>query len=78
MAGRRRLYRVIRARRSLALFVEPVPQRQEVADGERGLLSDAQVLGARPRVSPVDCQTDEEANIDWINEKGNGLNYSGI
>ena len=39
----------IRQGRSASLFVEPLPQRQEVADGERGLFGDAQVLRARPR-----------------------------
>jgi hypothetical protein len=34
---------------SPSLFVEPVPQRQKMADSQRRLLSHAQVLGARPR-----------------------------
>ena len=48
MAGSRRLYGAIRAGRSAALFAEPLPKRQEVADGERGLFGDAQVLRVRP------------------------------
>ena len=51
MAGSGRLFGPIRAGRSAALFAEPLPQRQEVADGKRGLFGDAQVLRARPRAS---------------------------